>query len=1239
MDKSKLKKVAVDARRLLRNSVRRRMGQFGISEEVRHECRRSGDTFTVMDLLGQEVVLTPAQARQQGNLLADVEEKGFDAVVEETAYTIFNRLIAIRYMEVNDYLPSHERVLSGLNGEIEPEIVTQAPNIQLPLTAEEKVFVYDCKEKNQLDKLFRFLFFKECAALAEILPGLFSHTESYVELLFDLSYLKPDGVIRRLLTIDEEDFKDQVAIVGWLYQYYNSELKDETFALLKKNVKITKERIAPATQLFTPDWIVRYMVENSLGRLWRERKGSDEERMWHNEEDNFDWPYYVPEALQEENVRLELESICAARQMLKPEEITFIDPCMGSGHVLAYAFDVFMDIYRQEGYKPREAVENILTYNLYGLDIDERAWQLAYFAVMMKARQYYPRFFRHPVPCHLYSFTESNTFDRKSLVSFGSSLEQDERKEAQSQLENLLDEFTDAAEYGSILKIGDYDWELLHQYVDNLDETADGLFAGGLRDTQKKLQQIVNVGEVLAKKYDIVVTNPPYMGSSNMNPSLSRFMKANYQDYKSDLFAACMVRFTEMTKENGYLGFLSPYVWMFISSYEKLRKYFIEKKTIQTLIQFEYSAFEEATVPICTFVLQNSHIDKKGVYVRLTDYRGGMEVQRQKFLGAMQTHDKKMYFEANAKNFAKIPGEPVAYWVKGKVAQIFKDAPNIKSISELKAGLSTADNPRFQRNWFEVSFYKLGFGYSSINETSDKKYKWFPCLSGGKFRKWYPVEELVINWENNGFELRHKKGAALRNQDYYFIDGFTWNKLSSSNFAVRYRPSGFIYDDTSRVGKIINDEYNLFNLIGFLCSNVAFTFLQYLNPTMSFTNADLERLPVLSKNNKIVSSLVHNNIQLSKEDVISEETSWDFQRHPLLPPQTAAPPHRGAFATSEGGETAGSSGGTMTSFSLAACYENYKQQVNSRFDRLKANEEELNRIFIQIYGLEDELTPEVTPKDVTVARLYDEKEDIPENMKGNNYVLTRADVIKSLISYAVGCLFGRYLLAVPGLYYAGGEYPEDFSANSLIDADNIIPITDAEYFDDDLVSRFINFIRTAYGQNTLEANLQFIAGALGGKGTPRQIIRNYFLKEFYKDHVKIYKKRPIYWLFDSGKKNGFKALIYLHRYQPDLVGKVRTDYLHVLQRKLQEQTSRISQNLLQPSLGAADKARLKKEENHLLGQLAEIQHYDEVMAHLAYQRLALDLDDGVKVNYAKFQNIEVKHTDGTTEKMNLLAKI
>lgn len=1219
MDKNAIKKYAVWARRELIDRVTKRAAVYGITDK---SC---GD-YNADSVNGH--LLSGSEKRQRQALIRRIEEKSYEQVMEEVAYTWFNRFAALRFMEVNGYLPSHIRVFTDDEGRFRPQILSEA--IHMDLDGLDMTKVYQLKADNQEEELFKYLLIVQCNALNSILPGMFQRIEDYTELLLPDYLLREGSVIEQMINlIPEENWKDQVQIIGWLYQYYNTEPKDKVFADLKKNIKISKENIPAATQLFTPDWIVHYMVENSLGRLWLEGHPSacDKYLPDHNADgpvcvEEGKWNYYLEEAEQEPAVQAQLAEIGKQYAALKPDEILTIDPCAGSGHILCVLFDVLVQIYEDYGYTAREAAASIVQNNLWGLDIDDRAAQLAYFAVMMKARQYDRRFFTKEVQPHVYAIQESNLIEREHLNYLGHGLSDLERNNALNQMNALLDEFIDAKEYGSILQPKECDWALLSRLVE--DTTPDQQVSfdeDGLEDTQAQLRLMIAQGQALAQKYHAVVTNPPYMGASNMNPMLSEFIKANYTDYKSDFFSAFVVRCSAMAKNDGYCGFFTPYVWMFIQSYEKLRQYLYTNCTIETLIQFEYSAFEEATVPVCTFTFQNRHIQKKGCYLRLVDFRGGMEVQRQKTLEAISNHKCGFYYEQSEVEFAKIPGSPVAYWLSTSMVNSFARGRLLGSFAFPRQGLATADNKRFLRLWYEVNPIRIALERDNIFEAK----KWYLLNKGGAYRKWYGNQEYIINWENNGHELRNFPSAVIRNPDLYFKEGVSHSDISSAIFSARYYDDRFIFD---HVGPTLFFETHqqMIQVLGLLNSVVALSFLKALCPTIHFSQSDVAKLPVFDINDSDrIESIVDKCTLLCKTDWDSFETSWDFKEHPLIRWSRCL-----GDATSIGATIQYYYGRRMpVSCPLELCYLLWQGECNKRFEELKANEEELNRIFIDIYGLQDELTPDVDDKDVTVR-----KADLGRD-------------IRSLISYAVGCMVGRYSIYKKGLMFAGGDWSEepflqalwddagmqyvqaegnmtpmmDLNPQKVVmpDEDGILPITDDEYFYDDIVTLFVNWVRIVYGEATLEENLTFIADALGGKGSPREVIRNYFLNDFYKDHLKIYQKRPIYWLFDSGKRNGFKALIYMHRYQPDTIARVRTDYVHEMQSRYRTAIADVEQRINGAS--TSERVKLTKRLTVLQAQAEELRLYEEKIHHLADQMIAIDLDDGVKVNYAKFADV------------------
>ncbi|MCI9128332.1 MAG: BREX-1 system adenine-specific DNA-methyltransferase PglX [Eubacterium sp.] len=1162
MDKNAIKKFAVWARTELIARVSLKGVEYGITED------------NIVDAAADSIngkVLTDTEKKQRMACIAEINDKGYKQVMEEVAYTWFNRFSALRFMEVNGYLPSHVRVFTDEENNFKPQIITEAIHLDLDGLDMEKV--YELKEAEKTEELYKYLLIVQCNALNKILPGMFQKISDYTELLLPDNLLRDGSVIQQMIElIPEEDWKDAVQIIGWLYQYYNSEKKDDVFAALKKNVKITKENIPAATQLFTPDWIVRYMVENSLGRLWLEGHPDAKEQLLPTKEEqsayvagnrnpeDTKWHYYLEEAEQEPEVQVQLVEIRKEYAALTPEQLKVIDPCSGSGHILAYMFDVLMKIYESYGYTTREAVASIMENNIYGLDIDDRAAQLAYFAVMMKARQYDRRFFSRGIQPHVYAIVESNHVDKFAVEYFCNG-----DAKLKGAMDTIISELYDAKEYGSILTITQQDWAALYDRFAEITEDINMSRNVALAE----LLPLVQVAEALSQKYDAVVTNPPYMGASNMNLKLNEFIKNNYADYKSDFFSAFVIHVSQMTKQSGYCGFFTPYVWMFIQSYEKMRNYLYNQATIETLIQFEYSAFEEATVPVCTFAFQNRHIvRKKGCYLRLVDFRGGMEVQRQKTLEALGNHNCGFYYEQSTDNFLKIPGSPVAYWASSKLFDTFASFDTIGDYYDVRNGITTGDNNTFLKLWYEVDKHTE---------------RWFSCNKGGTYRKWYGNKEYVVDWENDGERLKtnvDKNGkirATLRGIDFNFTEGITMSRVTSGLPSFREMNSDSISESaTNAIYPKSRNRKDSMKLLALLNSKIGSYVLPLLNPTINVVPEDIRSIPIKMEFLASASDYTEINCVLAKEDWDAFETSWDFQHHPLL----------------------------RKVLTIAEAFDQWQAECDDRFNQLKANEEELNRIFIDIYGLQDELTPDVEDKDVTVRKAE------------------LARDIRSFISYAVGCMLGRYSLDADGIAYAGGEWDASKYASFPADKDNIIPICDDEYFEDDIVGLFVEFVKTVYGAEILDENLKFIADALGGKGQPKDVIRNYFLNDFYADHCKIYQKRPIYWLFDSGKKNGFKALIYMHRYQPDTIARIRTDYVHEQQARYRTAIADLEQRIANASTG--ERVKLNKKLTALQAQDTEIRTYEEKIHHLADQMISIDLDDGVKKNYAIFQDVLAK---------------
>lgn len=1216
MNKTAIRNFATWARVTLKEEMQQKAGRLGITPACIQKPLPSSTSEVLYFEVGASAPLAvegkalSARKQIEKRLLQDKTipyGTAYQALMEEMASTWFNRLAAIRYMEINDYFPDHMRILSSeVKDKVDPDLVSRPFDSDLEFTTKEKAQILEWKDKNQNEALFTFLLGKRCRELAAWLPGLFAADDEISEAFLQFSYIDPNGVVYHLVhDIPEEDFQDQVQIIGWLYQYYNSEWKDEVFANLKKNIKVSKENIPAATQLFTPDWIVRYMVENSLGRLWLSGHPDASLRA--------KWKYYVPEAEQEPAAEAQLQEMNKEYARLQPEDLTLLDPCSGSGHILVYAFDVLMDIYQSQGYTEREAAQSILAHNLYGLDIDDRAYQLTYFALMMKARQYDRRIFTRGIRPQVYAVEESNGMEKwEGEIPQNQALDLSETY--RDTADYLIDTFRDAKEYGSLIAVEPRDYAGLAAEIERLQQegTDDLLLAGWLYTDGNRLIKLAKQAQVMSSQFWVLATNPPYMSASNMNSQLNKYVKRNFPDYKSDLFSACMVRCTHLTKKEGLMAFLSPYVWMFISSYENLRNLFINTKTIETLIQFEYSAFVEATVPICTFVIRNTYVNKKGVYFRLTKYRGGMEIQREKTLEAIENHDRKIYFEKNAKDFIQIPGYPIAYWVGKNMLHDFSTSKIMSDYVDVRKGMTTADNATFIRLWWEIEQQKSNIFNANKNN------KWVKTHKGGVYRKWYGNIDSLVNWEHNGSALKEFKSSVIRNEDFYFRPCVSWNDISSSNPAFRYIYDGSI---SNASGPSFYGKKELLLYLLALCnSNVGKSILELLAPTLHFEIGQVAKFPVIfdTINVESVAQLSNLNIKLSRTDWDSFETSWDFQGHPLV--QQGVADRMNSMLKEREGST------------LESRYLDFQAACEDRFLVLQKNEEELNRIFIDLYGLRDELTPEVADKDITVHKVIDRKEDVPESMAGSSYVLTKEDVMKSLLSYAVGCLFGRYSLDTPGLAYAGGEWDAGKYRTFIPDDDNVLPITDEEYFDDDLPSFICGWLKKAFARENFEANLEFLTDALGTRGaTPKEKLRNYFLKDFYKDHCRTYQKRPIYWLFDSGRENGFKALVYIHRWNQDTEGRVLL-YLHKVQRKYETELRMLEQEL--DSL--TDKHRigqLEKRREHLEKQLAEVKAYDEKLDHMASEHLVMDLDDGVKVNYEKMQ------TDREGIRYPILAKI
>lgn len=1173
MNTSHIKKYAPQARNDFIAAMRKQAAKYGITADSILPAEQKGDLLLIGDQVFPLSVMKP-----RDKLIKRIQTSSFEQTIDYIAYSWFNRLCAIRYMECKGLLDHGRRVLSSADGSAGlPQILEECLDIELPNLDASRVA--DLKlDGNKDEELYRELLLAQCHALNQVMPLLFEQVSDESELLLPDNLTKTDSLIRDLVSsIPEEDWSD-VQIIGWLYQFYISEKKDQVIGKVVKS-----EDIPAATQLFTPNWIVKYLVQNSVGRLWLM---AQPESMLASE-----WEYYIQPAEQTDEVNAQLKQLIDVRisedgDTLNPESITVLDPACGSGHILVEAYDCLKAIYLERGYRSRDIPRLILENNLYGIDIDTRAAQLASFALLMKAREDDRRLFSNPPKLNIIALQDSqperlDAFSQ-DLVSTGI---------AQTDLKELLDLFEHASTFGSLIQIPAAFAKKLPELESKLNialESGD-IFA---QQSAQELLPLVQQAKLLAKQYDAVIANPPYMGNKYLNLNLKTYLKKNYQGYEKDLFSAFMIRDLQLTKESGQLGFMSPFVWMFISSYENLRTHFIDHATITSLIQLEYSGFDGATVPICTFTLAKSHVSNfMGSYIRLSDFRGS-ENQAPKTLEAINNPDCGWFFNAKPDDFKKIPDSPVAYWVSEKVREIFEKSPSLGEVADARQGLATADNNRFLRLWQEVNIQRIGFGIENREQAQLSGKKWFPYNKGGDFKKWYGNQDYIVNWEQDGLEIRDnidengKQRSRPQNTDYYFNPSVSWSKITSSLFSMRYFPTGFIFADAGM--SVFAEDSTIKKVMGCLNSKVSETLLSNMSPTLNFEAGTISKFPLIEDINNY-QEVIDRLITQSKSDWDSYETSWDFSQNPII--RTQQPNLEQAFNT-------------------------WQQQNADAVAEMKRLEEENNKLFIDAYGLQDELTPDVPDEQITLTRADREKDS------------------QRLVSYALGCMMGRYSLDEPGLIYAHAGN-QDFDASRYqtfpADADGIIPLTEMHWFEDDATHRIQEFLTAVWGKDTLDANMQWLAESLDKKAseTAEDTIRRYLASKFYKDHMQTYKKRPIYWLFSSGKQGAFQALVYLHRYNESTLARMRTEYVMPLISKMAAMVNSL-QSEIENSDSAAEIKRKEKELQNLHKQQAELSSFEEKLRHYADQRISLDLDDGVKVNYGKFGDLlaEVKAVTG-----------
>ena len=1229
MNKTSLKLFAIEARNELMEKMRTRLDILGITKNGIEKAK----------VVGREVEINGSLYPKESynSLVRKYKQIGYEELVEESAYTWFNRLTALAFMEANEYIDEKMIFNNGLKNE--PGIIDNYYDFEFfkNLDADLQRELHDLRDENtanSIEKLYSILVEEKCEELSAIMPFMFKKKGTYSDILFPTGLLLENSLLVRLR--EEIGKEAPIELIGWLYQFYNSEKKDEIFA---KKEKIAKENVPAVTQLFTPDWIVKYMVENSLGKLALESTGI-------NESLKTNWKYYIESELDESS------------EKIKIEDVKILDPAMGSGHILVYAFDLLFEIYENLGWSTKDSVLSILKNNLYGLEIDERAGQLASFALMMKAREKFSRLFsvlkrEEDFKLNTLIIEESNSLSEKIKNKI--------KDKNLNNLSKIIEDFEDAKEYGSILKLETIDKETLEKEFNLLKESLDNeqgtlVFNEdeldiNIEEDLELIESLIAQHIALTNKYEAVITNPPYMGGKGFSTKLKAYTEKNYKDSKTDLFAVFIERCNEFTKQNCYTSMITMQSWMFLSSFESLRKNIIEKTEIKSLLQLGYGVIGIAFGTTAFNLKKSLPAENRGNYFRMFDkiaqniktedcatlfriaksndsfrYKFDEYSSENKISETIESNEKGnlIKFQTKQKDFEKIPGSPIAYWVSDKVREIFEKNQKLGEVGKSIQGMSSADNNRFLRLWNEVNYSKIGYNIANSEEALESKKKWFPYNKGGEFRKWYGNQEYLVNWENDGYEIKNFKKAVLRNPNYYFKESISWSLITSTTSSFRYYPNGFIFD---AAGSSYFSKENIFVTLGYLNSIFGSFVSNILNPTVNLSNGIVEKFPNLYiQNQKNICCLVQQNISISKEEWDSRETSWDFEKLSLV----------------DGKD-------------LKTAYENYCSHWRDNFAQLHKNEEELNRLFIEIYELQDEMDEKVSFDDITIlkkeAKIVEidnskTKEFSSESEKylydrGVSLEFNKDELVKQFLSYAIGCIMGRYSIDKPGLIMANSDDVLELSSNEFLVKDTngdirqevkteflpdefgILPITAEKDFSNDIVERVKEFVKFVYGEESLKDNLNFIAEALGNKDNknPEEIIRTYFIKDFYADHLQRYQKRPIYWLTNSGKKNALSCLFYIHRYEALTIARVRADYLIPYQEMLDNKRKFIERQLSDENISANDKKKVEKELKDLDILLKELREYANEVKHIAEQKIVLDLDDGVNVNYEKLEAI------------------
>ena len=1190
MNKTSLKLFAIEARNELMEKMRTRLEILGISKNGIEKAK----------VIGKEVEVkgTLYPKESYDSLIRKYKQVGYEELIEESAYTWFNRLTALAFMEANEYIEEKMIFNNGLKNE--PGIIDNYYDFEFfkNLDSELQKELHDLRDENtanSIEKLYSILVEEKCEDLSSVMPFMFKKKGTYSDILFPTGLLMENSLLVRLR--EEIGKEAPIELIGWLYQFYNSEKKDEIFA---KKERISKENVPAVTQLFTPDWIVKYMVENSLGKLALESTGINE-----NLKDN--WKYYIESELDKNS------------EKIKIEDVKILDPAMGSGHILVYAFDLLFEMYENLGWSTKDSVLSILKNNLYGLEIDERAGQLASFALMMKAREKFSRLFS--------VLKREETFKLNTLIiEESNNLSEKIRNKVKdnnlNSLSKIIEDFKDAKEYGSILKLETIDRETLEKEFNLLKESLNNeqgtlIFNEdelniNIEEDLELIESLIVQHIALTNKYEAVVTNPPYMGGKGFSTKLKAYVEKNYKDSKSDLFAVFIERCNEFTKKNCYTSMITMQSWMFLSSFENLRKNIIEKTEIKSLNHLGGRAFSEIggeVVSTVAWVSKNKSPEKDGAYLRLVDYNKA-ELKEEEFF------NKANYFQAKQKDFEKIPGSPIAYWVSDKIREIFEKNQKLGEFTESGGRIKTHNDGKYLRFFWEI-------------KSIDFNRKYFLCNRGGEFRKWYGNLESTINWSEEAKE-EYKSHGGMYNLKFENKIGITWGNVTSLLPSYRIKRKDSKYNSGAPTIFLQNEKVDLEYLLAFLNTKFSIFCINLINPTLNSPVGEILKLPIIFpdtiENKKKINSLLQQNIDISKEEWDSRETSWDFEKLSLV----------------DGKD-------------LRTAFENYCSHWRDNFVQLHKNEEELNRLFIEIYELQDEMDEKVSFDDITIlkkeAKIVEidnskTKEFSSESEKylydrGVSLEFNKDELVKQFLSYAIGCIMGRYSTDKPGLIIANSDDVLELSSNKFLVKDangdirqeveteflpdefGILPITAEKDFSNDIVERVKEFVKFVYGEESLKDNLNFIAEALGNKDnkSAEEIIRTYFIKDFYADHLQRYQKRPIYWLMNSGKKNAFSCLFYMHRYEPLTVARVRADYLIHYQEMIENKRKFIERQLYDEDISAKEKKNVEKELKDLDILLKELREYANEVKHIAEQKITLDLDDGVNVNYEKLEAI------------------